>query len=385
MRIFHVAYYIILTNLRDKKSMANMLLLPIVLILILGTALGGAFKITNLESIPVCCLNNDKGSMSQYFDDFLNSEEIKDILQIKKVTSIDEGRKLVNDKNSRALILINESYSDDIKSGRKAYIGVYTGKSTSFGASVVKNIVESFVGGANTVSAMQKLNTSESNYKRTESIVESPITTDGKRPRAIDYYAVTMLVMILMYGAQYGSYGIGIDYLEKRGQRVKATPIKPYEQFIGITLGNIFTIMCQSAVLILFTKYAYKANWGSNIPGILLISFTLTVLSTATGIMLTVLIRDKRKASSILSLIIPIMTFLAGGYAPINTGNLGFAKFMYISPNYLGQTALFNIIYGQPVTANIQLLSTAECIGIMWAITIIMFIIASVSGRRELA
>lgn len=385
MRIFHVAYYTILRNLRDKKSMASMLLLPIVLILILGNALSGAFTVDNMDSIPVCYLNSDKGAMSKYFDDFLDSEEIKDLLSVKKVDTFDEGKSLVNDKKARALIIISEDYSKDIEAGKKADIEVYTSRYSEFSASVVNNVIDSFIDGANTVEAMQRLNASNFNYTRAESIVESSITTNGKRPRAIDYYAVTMLVMILMYGTQYGCHGIGEDYLENKGKRIKTTPIKSYEQFIGITLGHVFTVMCQSVVLILFTKYAYKANWGGNMPGILLISFTLSVLAIALGMMLSVLLKDRMKASAVLSLIVPIMTFIAGGYAPLNAGSSAFAKIMYISPSYLAQTALFNTIYGQSITTNIQLLNTTECIGIMWAVTIIMFIIASVSGRRELA
>lgn len=385
MRILHVAYYTILKNIRDKKSMASMLLLPIVLILILGTALSGAFKTTNLDIIPVCYLNSDKGDMSRYFEDFLNYDEIKEILKVERVETFDEGKKLVGDKKARALIVINEGYSEDIKSGKKANIEVYTNKYSGFSNSIVNNIIESYNESANTVGAMQRMGAFGIEYRRTESIVESPIATNGKRPRAIDYYAVTMLVMILMYGTQYGCHGIGEDYLENKGKRIKTTPIKPYEQFIGITLGHIFTVMCQSVVLIVFTKYVYKANWGSNIAGILLISFTLSALSIALGIMFTVLMKDRMKASGVISLLVPIMTFLAGGYAPLNVGDSIFAKVMYVSPNYLAHTALFNTIYGQPVTSNVQILNTAECIGILWVITIIMFIIASVSGRREIA
>jgi ABC-2 type transport system permease protein len=79
------------------------------------------------------------------------------------------------------------------------------------------------------------------------------------------------------------------------------------------------------------------------------------------------------------------MTFLAGGYARIEAGSSGFAKTMYISPNYLAQTAMFNTIYGQSITSNIQLLSTQGCIGILWIIIILMFTAASVSGRRKMA
>jgi ABC-2 type transport system permease protein len=64
MNIFHVAYYTVLRNLRDRKSMASMLLFPIILILILGSALSSNYAVSDVGKTPVAYLNKDKGAFS---------------------------------------------------------------------------------------------------------------------------------------------------------------------------------------------------------------------------------------------------------------------------------------------------------------------------------
>lgn len=384
MNILHVAYYTVLRNLRDRKSMAMMLLMPIITILILGSALSSTYAVSDVGKTPVAYLNKDRGEGSKYFDEFLKNDEIEKMLSVKEVQTLEEGKNLISNNKVNGLIVINEDYSDLLSAGNKGTIEVYTGKK-GFRVSFIQNIIDSFINGANTVTAVQSLGSTNVNYTREDNIEEMPITTEGKVPRAIDYYAITMLVMILMYGAQYGCHGMGEDYMEENGKRIRVTPIKPYEHFIGKTIGTVFTIECQAIVLIFFTKFVYKANFGPNIPAIIFISFTLATFSTGLGAMLTMVTGDRSKASSILSLAIPVLTFISGGYAKIEAGNSLFSKIMYISPNYLAQSAMFNSIYGEPVTSNIQLLSSTQCIMLLWILTAIAFLAASVFGRRRVA
>jgi ABC-2 type transport system permease protein len=191
--------------------------------------------------------------------------------------------------------------------------------------------------------------------------------------------------MVLMYGGLYGCHAIGEDFIEVKGKRMRTTPIKPFEIFIGKTIGTVFSIECQALVLIFFTKFVYKANFGENLLTIIFVSLTLATFSTGLGVMLAMITGDRMKASSILSLAIPVLTFISGGYAKIEAGNSIFSKIMYISPNYLAQSAMFSSIYGEPVTSNIQLLSSTQCIIMLWILSAIVFLIASVFGRRRIA
>ena len=72
MKIINIAYYSILRNFRDKRSISLTLLFPVLLILILGTALNSAYSPRNMDKISVAYVNMDNGAISKRFDAFLN-------------------------------------------------------------------------------------------------------------------------------------------------------------------------------------------------------------------------------------------------------------------------------------------------------------------------
>jgi ABC-2 type transport system permease protein len=89
--------------------------------------------------------------------------------------------------------------------------------------------------------------------------------------------------------------------------------------------------------------------------------------------------KNRMNASALLSILIPVTTFISGGYAKIITDNQIIENFKYILPNHLAQTSLFNIIY------NGSSGQTEFCIALMLVMTVLMLGIASLKGRRRLA
>jgi ABC-2 type transport system permease protein len=85
---------------------------------------------------------------------------------------------------------------------------------------------------------------------------------------------------------------------------------------------------------------------------------------------------DSDKASGILRIIVPIFTFVSGGYIKISMGNSAFVNYV---PNQLAHTALFNTIYGG------SLYVAGQSIITMFIIAIIAFVIAAIGGRRKMA
>lgn len=379
MKIFYIAWNIVQRNIRDRKTLMISLLLPIVLILILGSALKDMYTAKDIGRISVCYVNVDSGSMSKSFDDFLNIKEIKEMLDVKKADSYDEAVKLVDSGKVKALIYIDKNYSDEVKNGNSAKIQIYASKNSGTSLSIVEGVIDSYNDGANTVMTTSKIAGRNTQYIESNNIKENYLTVDGKTPRALDYYAVTMLVLTLMYSANYGCSELEELFFKGLGQRIKTTSTKGYEQILGIILGTISTLVLQALVLIGFTKFAYGANWGSNPLMIFAAILALSILSVAIGVMFTVLIGDSKKASSLLGIIIPIFTFVSGGYFKINIGNEIFNKIKYFVPNELAHTALFNTIY------NGSAAEAQQCIAVMLLFAAAVFVIAVILGRRKIA
>ncbi len=379
--IFTIAYYTILRYIRDVKTLTSMLVLPIILIIILGTALDKYFTVSKIDPIKVALVNKDKGDVSKSFEEFLKIEDIKAILQVERYEDYDKALEELKDKDLSALIYLEENLSENMKEGKENTIKILGSKYSTFKRNVVQKIVDSYVNGANTMEAMYKIATPDAikdvKYENKTTIKEEIFSITGTKPRAIDYYAVTMLVMILMYGTMYGSYSFGEDNFETIGTRVKTTPVKYSEIFIGKCLGIVFTLFWQFTVLILVSKYMYKANFGTNLWIIIFICFTLSVLATFLGMAVCTIVKNEKVAGAILNIAVPVATFVAGGYTPFPVEpNSIFEKIRYMSPNYLAQTAIFNNIYGGPSA------QTQSCIVIMWVMSAVLIIIASLFGRR---
>lgn len=378
MRIFTIAYYTIKRNFRDRKSMSLTMLFPILLILILGSALSKIYSPPNFAKIEVAYANEDKGQMAAQFDQFLNNKDIKNMLNIKSVGSMEEGLQLVKNKKAEALIYIGKGYTSGAVSGQKSQIKVYQDGSDAINVSVVKNLVESFNNGANTIQALYKMGSSSSTYSEANLIQDMPITEHGNVPRAIDYYAVTMLAMTLMYGTLYASFGMAEDKIVKTNIRIKSSPTKDYENYLGKTLGTIFTLILQVLIIIVFTKSVYHVNWGSNMPMIVFLSSLFAVFATGLGIFAYAITNNTMRASAILNILAVCMTFVSGGYAKIGyTGSI-FDKIVFFAPNKMFQTAIFNTIYSGPSS------ETQTCIIGITIITVVLFGIASTFGRKVL-
>lgn len=104
MKILQIIHYTFITYIREKEALAMMLLMPLVLILLIGTALSGAFEAPEMEAIEVAFLNSDDGEMSMFFEEFIEIEEISKLLEVTRVASLEEGQKLLEEFEVRAFI-----------------------------------------------------------------------------------------------------------------------------------------------------------------------------------------------------------------------------------------------------------------------------------------
>lgn len=375
MNAIYIALNIIKINLRDKKVLLMMMLLPIVLIIILGSALKSAYSVKDLGKTAVCYLNSDSKEASKNFDDFLKNKEIKKILDVKGVKSYSEGKKLVDTGKVTAMMYINDSYTENFNNDKKSKIQIYENEKSTLRNGIVKSVIDSYNDAANTIMTTSKLTRARTNYIESDSVNENYISIKGKNPSAIDYYSVTMLVMILLYGANYGASEIQNLFYDHIGKRIKGTGITTFQHLIGVVFGAIFTILLQALVLVLFTKYVYGSNWGDNPLIVIGVMAAMSIFSTAMGILFMSFTGDDKKASALISIVTPILTFVSGGYYKIGLSDNPIVKYV---PNQLAQSTLFNSIYGGSTAG------AGKSIAIIFIMAGILLVASSFFARRKL-
>ncbi len=377
MKLFHIAYYVVLRNFRDRKTLMQMLLFPIILIFILGSALSNSFNFDNISKLNVAYLNEDadKGPLSSAFTEFLKND-VKELLEIKEAFSYEDGKQQVQEGKIEAFIYIDKDFTKNMLSGDDININVYNSVHSSFRASMVKNIVDSFVDGSNAYTAAARLGGQPQGFERYKNLESTPISAEITRPKSIDYYAVTMLIMAMMFGTMYGGQAVTEDKLRNTYIRLNTAPIKQTELVLGQILGTIVTLFMQALIIIGITKYIYKANWGNNMAFVLFVCFSVIVLAVSLGILVFKLMKTHNAANGLLTLLVNVFTFISGGYVPIDMLSENMERISVISPNYLAQQAIFNSIFSGSGA------ETQSFLIIIWVASAVMFALSVVAGRR---
>lgn len=371
MKILTIIKYRLLQSLRDVQSLITMILIPIFLILILGNALKNNedFTARTVDKVNLLYIDNDSTDSAKAFENFITLDELGDIIQVEKINDIEEGKKLVENRKYDALVVYDEN-----SSGKLELIG---SEYNQLGVSIVKGIVETYSSSANAMEALAKIQSRDFTLEQNNNLQDEAVSVSGKKPSAIDYYAITMLVMIIMYGSIYANFAIDKSYYGPVGTRFRSTPLNLSQIFIGEAVGVVITIMVQVLILLLVSDLAFGVNFGSSIPTILLSAFSLSVLSTMLGIFAIMATKKGLIGLALLNVIVPIFTFLSGGFVKVNfSGIIGYlAK---LTPNYLASNAMFKSIYGG--ASNEVFLSILG----LWIISVLLFLGANIIGRSEI-
>ncbi|SHJ15779.1 ABC-2 type transport system permease protein [Clostridium cavendishii DSM 21758] len=371
MNFFTIARYRILQYLRDKQSLISMLLIPIILILILGNALKNSsdFSARKIDKINVIYLNRGEGKNRDNFNNFIKADYLNNIINPTEISNFDEGKDLILKRKYDAFIIYDENITGKLQVVGSDY--------NALGVSIVQNIADSYASTGNTFEALQKIKARDFNFSKTSNISDNPVAVSGKKPAAVDYYSITMLVMIILFGSIYANFAIDIDYYSVVGGRMKTAPVKLWEIFVGEGIGSLFTLMWQAIILLLVSRFAFNVNFGDSIFVLLLTVFSLAIMSTMLGILACMATKKGMSGLIFLNILVPILTFLGGGFVKVNfTGFLG--TLSRLTPNYLAQNAIFKNIYGGS-TSEIYL----SILG-LWIFTFIFFIGAKIVGRRDI-
>ncbi len=327
-------------NVRNWKANSMMVLFPIVLILILGTAFSGVFNSSvSLEGIKVLYTDNSSTELSDGFALFMEELSKNTEIIFEKAESIEAGKKGIQESNYSAYVLLKDKESN---------IEVYKNDRYSFEANMVQSMVETFAQRYGAISAVAAVNPAAIATVMQQGDVSYTTvkTMDSQRkPGALDYYAITMLTLIIMYASLTGFWGIKSEKNLKTVNRMLQSPVKKYEMLIGKVSGGILMTIIQSGIVILFSMYLLKTYWGEDILTVWLVLISEAVMAVSIGTGIAYLIKNDGAASGLLNSVIPLMVLLGGGYVPLSQMGGALQKLSDYSPLKWVNESIFKVIY----------------------------------------
>ncbi|WP_461204711.1 ABC transporter permease [Clostridium sp. DL1XJH146] len=373
MRIISLIIKGIKQDLRDKRSMALMIALPIVLMVILGAALSGTTSNAG-DNISVDAIYSIDGSGTnkETFIDFINGfEEMGNV----NFTEVEDEIIATN-------LIKNLEYSCYIRfDSEKNILTLYKNDRYSLSASIAESIFRTYVQRYNVITEIVAFNPKViSEITNEEDITYTEVVSLNKKvkPRAIDYYGITMTTLIILYASLIAGFNMRKEDYMNTKSRLLISPISKSEIFIGKTVGTFLSSMAQVFVVVLFSKYVLGVNWGNNISivVILILSELLMAISLGTGVGL--LVSSEGALNGILQTIIPFMVFLGGGYLNIDMFNSELIyRISWISPVRWMNSTLFNVIYNSDISG------VGITIGINICIAIFFLVLSSLLFRKE--
>lgn len=339
-KIFLIGMKDLKIRARDSSAFIMLLLMPLVLILVLGMVFQPLWT-SKPFTIDIAVLDNDQGEFSKILlDEVFGSEQLKDMIKIKYVKSEEEIIQDVNEGKIAAGVIIKNGFSEAILKGEDAAIKILGDPEQTIKAGVVKNIVESF-----TLEVLKRrivletslrLLTSERLINPVEILKLIPVWLSeiekknnlilvdkktekkmAKNPLAIEYYAVGIAVMYLLFATNAGAETIFQERRNKTFDRIRVAPLSEREILGGKILGIFLIALLQFLMIVLFTAIFYRVKWGDSILGIIIMIFSSVLAFSGLSILLASLTKSEEQIGNIGPALSMIFGFLGGSMWPV--------------------------------------------------------------------
>jgi len=350
---------------KDPVTVAVIIGFPIVLILLLGTALSAIFSTeVNLNPASVAVVAEPNGILGT----FLQSDEIARFFDLE-FTGLDSAKELVESGNVTAAF-VEQHFGEPVK--------VILPASSGLMAQVALTVVDSFqqIGAAGTIAVMAGRDIGEIMLLGDVQVMPQPLGT--RIPSAMDYYAVTMLIMILLFTGLGGMELFHKGLFSDTGDRMRLSPISKISLVGGLMGASTATGFSKGLIVFAFTVFVYGVYWGNRIPLVLLTLFGIVLFSQALCVLLLVITRNKNAVLAIAQTLFFVTTFFSGGYVPVNFGGIVGQIAQYM-PNALAHTVVFGAIYGGDEAF------MATSLAILFGTGVVMMAVSLILGRRRLA
>lgn len=327
----------------EKAVLVNLIVLPILLIGILGSSLSSIYNPKPVKDIPIGVVY---GVGSEYYKqsliDFFEDKEVKELLRTKEVADLSTAREQLGAGVFKALMIVTDNIDLQMANGEKVEITVLYNQKDTVEHSVISVTLSTLADATNSLRLAYEIMPEKEDghqYVFEQLIADSDIAGQPKTT-AMNYYGVTMTVLVLFYGLSFAINNIQNDFKGNLGVKLRISPISPLVVVISLFTSGVLVSFIQASIVILFSKLVFDVYYGQHLYVIFFITLLGSMFFNAIGLILGVYINNRKLLNMITSVGIPLMIFVAGGYYRID-----FGYFSFVSPVTYIQKLYFTYIY----------------------------------------
>jgi len=322
-RAFAIAKRIFRGLRHDRRTVALILVAPVLAMTLFGIAFSG-----EVEDVNVAIVNMDKGPLAQKIIENLDSETVN----VKFIESEQEAVERVEDGKAWAAIVFPSDFSRSMAEST-AVIHLKADKS---------NVnVAGAIGTALREAMTQTM--SEAGGQIPVSVDESPVY--GENAEFIDFFvpgimafAIFLLTTLLTLLAFVGERTSGTL------ERLKASPMTEVEIVLGYVIAFGIIGMIQASLLLIIATLGFKVTIVGNAFLAYLIVACLALVSVSLGVLLSAAAKREAQAVQFLPMIILPTFLLAGIFWPVEAIPEWLRPASYVIPPTYGVEAMRSVM-----------------------------------------
>ncbi|ADQ47268.1 ABC-2 type transporter [Caldicellulosiruptor kronotskyensis 2002] len=364
--------YTLKENAMSIPLLSIMLIFPIILIFILGNALSGYFKQANIPKMNIIIV--EENLKPSIYDTVLKYDKtFLKLFNAEIFSSKSAALKKFSSSNKYVAVVTFKEHQRNNHSNYSPF-GNFDIEISSKGGSQEAGFVKVYF---NIFANYYKFARSIYSPSDIPKSINFESAFSGRFPRALDYYAVTMVVMMALYGS-FG--GIAVIEEERRQNtliRLFSSPKSPYAIFIAKAFAQMVFLYVQLCIIVIFSKYIYHANWGNNLILVFLLLLVYSIFAILLGVFVALVAKNYIVSNVLVSSLAIVFTFLAGGYVRVDLGEGLLSTLREFLPNYAVQSAIFSVIYN-PADIN----HFKNAITYLTLLCSVIFIICTLSIRK---
>lgn len=442
MKVMSIIRKDLKTILSDKKALAIIIAMPLIIMIILSSALRGMFDGTggwSIDRLNIAIVRqydknedslrfdkalkegilargvgkeaaeelraaaNDIDPEKIFFEDFLGSEELAKIIAYREEKE-ERAVEMLNNGEISAVVILPKDFIYDMKINlltpfrNKINIRMLTHPDRSMSGQIVRSVMEAYSDSMTLVISGKNVlletaighNLMEDGFKEMKETLDGitkvieGIRTDmysieAKERKAVqssDYYAASMLAMFILFAASHG----GRMLLEEKDNITYQRMIIAGTSRLGILAGKFFTVffiaLLQISIMITFSYFVLKVQWGSAFP-VVLTSLCAAFAIAGIGSMLaaaTYRAGNYKMANIFETVVIQAMAVLGGSFFPVDILPSMMQKLSFLSISGVVLNAYLKIMMGYGISAIMSNIAILAVIGFLSAMLSVLMI-----------
>ncbi|UPG65217.1 ABC transporter permease [Metabacillus endolithicus] len=389
--MFTIAWKDMKIRLKDRKSFITLLLMPIVLTMILGSALSGVFgeDRTLPETSAGIVVSSTDEVTDQFIQEVLQGKELRDSITVSEFKTEEGLREALDNQKIDAGLILPVNWGEGLMMGEEKTVTILKDPAKEIQATILSSITESFVDRITTVSVAagtvaemlsavvpvsnQDVNSADlitSLVDDLSVIAGSKVNAvvsekDGKEPiSGMQYYAAAMGAMFILFNTTIGAKTIIQERKTDTLARLMCTPIRHSSIMIGKFLGTFSFSLLQFIVFVITTHYLFGVAWGNNILQLLVVGIAYSVAVAGISMIIAGLITEEKTADTMGGIGVQILALLGGSMIPLASFPNMMQQMANIAPNKWAFNSFLEIMNGASWSSLVMSITILMAIGL---------------------